>query len=151
MACVMVLLRLPPRIKVLEALGAVADGRVRVVDEKNAEVVSSEGDRVYKVFVDLSRGVVSSSDNGTVYRGYIGYPIISFLMIKGVIPYDKKFSEALKGVRWRELNERYKKYSLVEQIVFAEAEKRGVSRRELESYVEQVMSILRRMRLFRES
>jgi len=45
-------LRLPPRIKVLEALGAVVDGRVRPVGEGRCEVVSSEGDRVYDVVVE---------------------------------------------------------------------------------------------------
>ncbi|WP_243666379.1 hypothetical protein [Vulcanisaeta sp. JCM 16159] len=38
-------LRMPPRIKVLEALGALADGRVEVINDKEAVVKSSDGTR----------------------------------------------------------------------------------------------------------
>ncbi|MEL9929953.1 MAG: hypothetical protein QXJ51_00035 [Sulfolobales archaeon] len=145
------LLRLPPRIKVLEALGAIADERIKVLDEFNAEVISSEGDRVYKVFADLSRGIVDSSDNGTTYRGYVGYPIISFLMIKGVLPYDERLAKALKNIKWRELNERFKNYSAVEEIVYLEAERRGVARRDLEIFVSHVMDVLKNLKLYRRS
>ncbi|MEM3831162.1 MAG: hypothetical protein QXS89_03080 [Sulfolobales archaeon] len=147
----MKLLRLPPRIKVLEALGAIADERIKVLDEFNAEVISSEGDRVYKVFADLSRGIVDSSDNGTTYRGYVGYPIISFLMIKGVLPYDERLAKALKNIKWRELNERFKNYSAVEEIVYLEAERRGVARRDLEIFVSHVMDVLKNLKLYRRS
>lgn len=147
----MKLLRLPPRIKVLEALGAIADERIKVLDEFNAEVISSEGDRVYKVFADLSRGIVDSSDNGTTYRGYVGYPIISFLMIKGVLPYDERLAKALKNIKWRELNERFKNYSAVEEIVYLEAERRGVARRDLEVFVSHVMDVLKNLKLYRRS
>ena len=78
-------LKLPPRIKVLEALGAIADGRVRP-GEREAEVRSSEGDKVYKVCVDLERRRAYSTDNGPKFRGYVGYPIIAVLMLKGVLP-----------------------------------------------------------------
>ena len=147
----MKLLILPPRIKVLEALGAIADERIKVLDEFNAEVISSEGDRVYKVFADLSRGIVDSSDNGTTYRGYVGYPIISFLMIKGVLPYDERLAKALKNIKWRELNERFKNYSAVEEIVYLEAERRGVARRDLEIFVSHVMDVLKNLKLYRRS
>jgi hypothetical protein len=146
----MIALRLPPRIKVLEALGAVADGRVKIIDDHYAEVVSSEGDRVYRVYTDLSRGVVDSSDNGTVYRGYIGYPILSVLMIRGFLPFNKRIAEALRGIRWRELNERYKSYSIVENIVVSEASKKGVSRQEIENFINEVMKILGSKRFYRE-
>ncbi len=46
-------LRMPPRIKVLEALGALADGRVEVINDKEALVKSSDGTRTYKVYVDV--------------------------------------------------------------------------------------------------
>jgi len=40
-------LRLPPRIKVLEALGAISDGRIEVLNDKEAIVRSSDGTRMY--------------------------------------------------------------------------------------------------------
>jgi len=140
-------LRLPPRIKVLEALGAIADGRIKIIDEHRAQVVSSEGDRVYDVYVDVSKGQVYSNDNGTKYRGYVGYPIIALLMIKGVIPFYRDVAEALKGIPWRELNEKYKKYAIVESIVKDIARKRGISPSYIDLVISRVIGKLKTLKL----
>jgi len=98
-------LREPPRIKVLEAAGAIADGRVHLVkgltpDRLDATVISSEGDRRYRVVVVKEGGGyrVYSDDNGTRLRGYVGYPIISVLMLAGALPRDEQVEVALKGI-----------------------------------------------------
>jgi len=140
-------LALPPRIKVLEALGSLADGRIRAVGDAEATVISSMGDRSYRVYVDLARGVAYSDDNGTKYRGYVGYPIIAFLMLKGVLPVDRRMAEALKGIPWKTLNERYKRYAIVESIVKEEVAKRGVSSRELDDFVDGVLKRLAQLQL----
>ncbi|HIP65641.1 MAG TPA: hypothetical protein EYH08_03835 [Pyrodictium sp.] len=142
-------LRTPPRIKVLEALSAIADGRIELVseDKKFARVRSSLGDRVYVVYVDPVKGEAYSDDNGTRYRGYMGYPIISLLMIQGVLPFDKRIADALKGIPWRELNEKYKRYDVVEKIVLSEAEKRGVTRSEIQEFVDKVYRELKKIKL----
>jgi len=45
--------KIPPPIKVYEALGAIGDGRVRTIDNDDAagawDVVSSEGAKTYRV------------------------------------------------------------------------------------------------------
>jgi hypothetical protein len=135
-------LRLPPRIKVLEALGAVVDGRVRLVGEGRCEVVSSEGDRVYDVVVE--GGFVYSNDNGTLYRGYVGYPILACLMAEGRLPIDAEFGEKLRGVTWRRLNEQYKRYEEVLKRIYAE---RGIERERAEAYIDAVLRRLAAMRL----
>jgi len=140
-------LRLPPRIKVLEALSSIADGRVELMNSK-ARVVSSDGSREYKVVVDYERRRVYSSDNGTVYRRYIGYPIIAVLMLKGILPYDKEISKKLKGIRWRELNERYKSYRIVEGIVKRIYKERGGDEKELDEIVMKVMNKLSKITLY---
>ncbi|AEM39473.1 hypothetical protein Pyrfu_1616 [Pyrolobus fumarii 1A] len=144
-------LRLPPRIKVLEALGAIADGRVECVNDKCvfARVASSEGDRVYRVYVDVEKGVAYSDDNGTRLRGYVGYPLIAVLMLQGVLPFDERLSEALKGVPWRRLNEKYKRYAIVEDVVKRIASERGVKPEEIERFLHRVMEKLRSLRLKR--
>jgi len=138
-------LRLPPRIKVLEALGSIADGRINVQDNE-AEVTSSTGERTYKVIV-RDDGRVYSTDNGTIYRGYIGYPIIALLMIKGKLPYDERIANALSGIPWKRLNETYRKYVIVEQIVLKKAEEKGVPRQVIMDFVNIVMKKLRSMKL----
>jgi len=137
------LMRLPPRIKILEALSAIADGRIKLLGEKDAEVVSSDGTRTYRVYVDLGRRAAYSDDNGTVYRGYVGYPIISFLMARGVLPVDERLSQALKGIPWRKLNEQYKRYDAVMELVKAQLKDRGISGDEVERYIDAVMERLK--------
>ena len=140
------MLREPPRVKFLEALGAVADGRVE--DRGNEALVrSSEGDRVYRVFVDVERGVAYSDDNGTVYRNYVGYPIIALLIKRGRLPYDEKLSGALRGLRWRELNERLKNYRLVEEEVKRIVMERGVEPGRVDEYISRSREALSAIKL----
>lgn len=140
-------LNLPPRIKVLEALGSIADGRVKITSEYEAEVESSIGDRKYKVRVDVGLRRVFSDDNGTLYRNYIGYPIIAFLMLKDIIPYDRNLAIALKGINWRKLNEVYKSYSLVEKHVKKLLKDKGFDEKYVDKFINDVLNSLRALSL----
>lgn len=146
-----IILSPPPRIKVLEALGCIADKRIRFIKDKYAKVTSSLGTRKYDVYVDLSRGVAYSSDNGTTYKNYIGYPIISFLMIKEKIPFNEKIAEALKGIPWKKLNEKYKKYELVEREILRILKEKGISRSEVNKFIREVMEKLREIKIIKLS
>ena len=143
------MLRQPPRIKVLEALGAIGDGRVEKLGPHRYRVRSSDGTRVYLVYVDPSRGLAYSSDNGTRLRGYVGYPIIAALMLEGILPLDERLASALRGIPWKRLNEKYKKYAVVERIAKKEAASRGVEPGELERFTAEVMERLRSLQLRR--
>jgi len=140
--------KLPPRIKVLEALGAIADGRIKMVGEKEAKVVSSEGDREYTVKWDGGRGI-TSDDNGSVYRGYLGYPSIAFLMLKGLLPYDEELAKALKGLPWRRLNEKFKSYRLVEAYIKEDLEEKGIPSRRVDSFIRLVMSSIKKLKPYK--
>jgi len=140
-------LKNPPRIKVLEALGCIVDGRIKILDDNRAKVVSSDGSREYRVYVDLQRGVVYSDDNGTKFRGYVGYPIIAFLMVKSVLPYNETVAKALAGLPWKKLNETYKSYATVEGVVKDIVRQRGVDPRFLETLVSKVLSQLSKLSL----
>lgn len=139
----------PPRIKVLEGLGAIADGRVHQISDKRCKVVSSEGGRVYDVYIDLERGYAYSNDNGTVYRNYIGYPLISFMMLKGVLPFDPSIAEKLRDIRWKTLNENYKKYYLVEEHVKRLYIAKGGDINALERLVSDVLTSLKGITLLK--
>jgi len=99
--------------------------------------------------VDPEKREACSTDNGTVYRGYVGYPILSLLMLKGVLTYDERIGKALKGIPWKELNEKFKKYDLVLEEIKKIASEKGVPPEELEAYKEEVYSQVRRLRLRR--
>ncbi len=140
--------RLPPRIKVLEALGAIADGRIEMLSEREARVTSSEGDRVYKVVWDGGRGI-AANDNGSVYRGYLGYPSIAFLMLKGLLPFDEELAKALQGLPWRKLNEKFKKYKLVESYIKESLEEKGIPPSRVDAFIASVMSSIKRLRPYK--
>ncbi len=142
-----VLWRLPPKIKVLEALGAIADGRVTLTDD-GAIVRSSDGTRAYRV-VYKGGNIIDADDNGSKFRGYLGYPSIAVLMLRGVLPFDKEIAEALRGIPWKRLNETYKSYAKVEEIVLSEAEKKGVSKERIKAFVEKVMDEVKKRKFRR--
>ncbi len=146
------ILRSPPRIKILEAAGAIGDGRVKLSERDGkfvAEVVSSDASKTYRVVIAGQPPEIRaySTDNGTKLRGYIGYPIIATLMLAGILPRNRALEEALKGIPWKKLNERYKKYSIVMEIALNQAEKQGVQRGEAEAFIDKTMSILRSLRV----
>jgi len=145
------LLLKPPRIKVLEAAGAIGDGRILIVSNSKAIVRSSMGDREYKVVLvpgDSGAYRVYSNDNGTIHRGYVGYPVLAFMMKTGILPMDNDVVRAMTNIPWKELNERYQKYSIVESIVISRAEKLGVSRNIIDDYINIVFKKLGLMKVY---
>jgi len=100
---------MPPIAKVYEALSAVADGRVKVMGETTAEVLSSERDKTYTVKWSADGRSITSNDNATRWQGYIGYPIIAVLLRTGRIPYDPAAAAALAAAPWHALNNQFKR------------------------------------------
>ncbi|MDB5179342.1 MAG: hypothetical protein JWN01_1285 [Patescibacteria group bacterium] len=97
----------PPIIKVYEALGAIGDGRV-ALDGNTAKVYSSSGNKYYQVAYDPDSNSITSNDNGSYWVGYLGYPSISFLLLKGIIGYEPAAARLLKGIAWKDINTRFK-------------------------------------------
>ena len=138
---------MPHKVKVLEALGAIADKRVNLNGNK-AIVISSTKDKEYKVYYYPDRNAVWSTDNGTRFRKYVGYPIISVLMLKGILPFNKKFANALKGIKWKEVNDKFKRdYNKTMEYVYDIAEKNGVEVKKLKEFVDEVMEKLEKLKL----
>ena len=136
----------PPRIKFLEAISAVAGGRIKAHSDERFKVVSSDDTRVYTVWVrQVGDDVwqVCSTDNGTVHRRYVGYPIIAALIMKGALPYDEELARSLAKVPWRILNEKYKRYYVVEKVVKSRYVPAGNLKR-LEKLVTEMESSLKR-------
>lgn len=107
----------PPRIKILEALGALADQRVTLTDS-GAIVSSSSGNKRYTVIYNQSTDTITSNDNGSYWKGYLGYPALAVLMLNGRLPFNAKLASLLAGIPWKQWNENYKyDYSQVESLV----------------------------------
>lgn len=100
--------KLPPIVKVYEALGAVGDGRVRIVDETHAIVTSSTGKKNYNVETSLDGREISSNDNASYWQEYLGYPGIAVLIARGHYRPPANVIDALAGIAWKELNTRFR-------------------------------------------
>jgi hypothetical protein len=116
--------KLPPIIKVYEALGAIADGRVRIADARHATVASSDGRKTYDV--EVEGRTISSNDNASYWQGYLGYPAIAVLIARGELSFPRETAEALRGIPWKELNQRFRNdYARTLAEVSRVAEERG--------------------------
>lgn len=98
---------LPPDIKIYEALGAVADGRIEV-SGNTGKCSSSSGNKSYDISYDQEQNAIMANDNGSYWKGYLGYPAIAFLMKTGVLPYREDLAALLKGVPWKDINQKFK-------------------------------------------
>jgi hypothetical protein len=76
--------KLPPIVKVYEALGAIGDGRVRIEDSRVAFVTSSDASKTYEVETSADGREIASNDNASYWQGYLGYPAIAVLLARGM-------------------------------------------------------------------
>jgi hypothetical protein len=102
-------LKLPVRAKVIEALTAVLDGRVRLLEERRALVGSSDGTKQYTVTWSEDGVAWKSSDPATVFQSTIGYPIIAVMIRTGRLTADLELAAPLRGIPWKELNDRFRR------------------------------------------
>jgi len=134
---------MPPRMKILEALGTIADERIKIKGN-TAKVESSMHEKTYSVVFN-GKNEISSNDNGSFYKGYLGYPSIAFLMLKGIIPYDKEISESLRDIKWKELNEKFKNYSKVEVIIKAISARKGIKQNKIDDFIAKVLDEIQKL------
>ena len=141
--------KIPPRIKIYEALGCIADKRIEILKDK-AKVFSSSSNKFYEVIFNEKENSITSNDNGSYWQGYLGYPSIAFLMLTGKIIFDKKYTEAFKGIRWKDMNVKFKRnYDQTEEFVLAEAEKIGFNKKELLVEIEKIISQINNLHINR--
>ena len=131
----------------LEALGAIGDNRIKIISDTKAEVTSSEGDKIYKVYFYKDKMAANSTDNGTRFRKYVGYPIIAFLMLKGIISFNKEYAEALSGIDWKKINEKFKDYSKTIEYVYNIVKEKGINPNELDSFSDKILKEINDLKL----
>ncbi len=128
----------PPTIKIYEALGAISDGRVEV-EGNVAKVYSSSRGKYYDVTYDPVAGAIMANDNGSYWKGYLGYPSIALLMLKQVLPYDLSVAMLLKDIPWKDINQKHKNnFDKTLSYVLGAVLHRGGNVQDLERYVEDI-------------
>ena len=135
---------MPPLIKVYEALGAVADGRVELVDERRAVVCSSDGSKTYEVESDGQ--VISANDNASYWQGYLGYPGIAVLLARELYRAPANVIDALAEIPWKELNRKYRNdYAKSLADVERQAEANGHDPDAIRSEAEAILAFLKKL------
>ncbi len=94
--------KMPPLVKVYEALGALADRRV----ERRTMVRGGWHPRCYTVEVGADGREIAANDNASYWQGYLGYPAVAVLLARGLRACEPSALEALKGIPWKEINRR---------------------------------------------
>jgi len=136
--------KMPPPIKIYEALGAIGDGRVRLEDEHRALVTSSQGDKTYEVQISDDGREISSNDNASYWQAYLGYPPVAVLLIRGLYRPPANVIDALAGIPWKEINRRFKNdYDATIAEVNRIAEASGHDPDAIASEVESILEALR--------
>ncbi len=97
----------PQLVKLYEAIGCVADGRVEVSGD-TAKVYSSSRNKYYDISYDSENHAIMSNDNSSFWKATPGYPAVGYLLKIGVLPYDSQIGELLKGIAWKDINQKYK-------------------------------------------
>lgn len=135
---------MPPIAKVYEALSAIGDGRVHIVDALHASVTSSDGGRTYRVETSADGREISSDDNASYWQGYLGYPAIAVMIARGLCHPGPEVLRALGGIPWKELNRRFHNdYELTLAEVMQRARERGYDPATIRAEAEAVLAAIR--------
>jgi hypothetical protein len=106
-AILYVMWKIPSVTKIYEALGAVADGRINV-DGNSGTCYSSSGNKYYDINFDQDSKAITSNDNTSYWKGELGYPAVAFLLKVGVLEYRPNMGNLLKGIPWKDINQKFK-------------------------------------------
>lgn len=131
----------PPLIKIYEALGSIVDERIKLTSKTSARVYSSSKRKYYEVEYDREINSITSNDNGSFYANYLGYPSIALLFKLNLLSYDEKFAQALKGIQWKDLNQKYRNnFEKVIMYVHEEHLKsQSINIEEFNNYIEKIL------------
>lgn len=137
--------KLPVRIKVYEALGALADERLQLISSSRGTVTSSSGNKTYDVIYTPKTNEINTNDNASYWQGYLGYPALAFLMKIGLLPFDESLASSLKGIAWKEINQKFKNdFSKTECYIYQTA-----PQQQLELFAAKTISKLESLKLIK--
>ncbi len=95
--------KLPPKVKIIEALSVVADERITIEDLLSKEwkcISSSTPWKVYKIIYNEKENQISSNDSWSMNQGFLWYPAIAFLLKIWKLKYEEPILEMVKDTDW---------------------------------------------------
>jgi hypothetical protein len=139
--------KMPPKIKIYEALGCIGDKRIEIKDNQ-AKVYSSSRKKYYTVKYDDKNKAIVANDNGSYWQGYLGYPAIAILLQINKIKFNDSCSQALRNIAWKELNKKFKNdYSKTEIYIKERVASRGGNTDELEQEIKKISQQIKHLDL----
>jgi len=138
----------PPKIKIYEAIGAIADGRIEMTSENEAKVFSSSRKKYYNVIFDSKENAIFSNDNGSYWRGYLGYPSITFLIAKNILKVNTEVIEMLKDYKWKDINQKFKNdFTKTEEFIRESILEKGFDLKKMDDSIEAIQKELEDLKL----
>ena len=129
----------PKRKHVYEALGCISDNRIELDLNNGAKVYSSSRNKFYNVTFDPKNNAIMCNDNTSYYTDTLSYPCIALLLTKGIISYNPIFTQWLKGIKWKDINQKFKNdYNKTEAYVGELMGERDLSFDELNKEVDNI-------------
>ena len=148
--------KIPPIIKIYEALGCIADDRIEI-NGLEGKVYSSSRKKFYTIKYDSKSNSIMCNDNGSYYIGYLGYPAIAYLMKIGKLDFSYEYANALKGIHWKDLNVKYDRnrgigvpdydFEAVINEVDLLVHKRGINIVEFKGFLEKILEQIKFLNL----
>jgi hypothetical protein len=68
-------------------------------------------------------------------------------MLKGILPYDKKIADSLKGIKWKELNEKIGDYNKVELIIKTKVARLKIKQNQIDDFIKKALEKIRELKL----
>ncbi len=135
----------PSETKIYEAVGAVADGRV-TVSLNTGKCYSSSGNKYYDITYEPASKAIMSNDNSSYWTDDLGYPSIAFLLKIGVLEYNEEMGELLKGIAWKDINQKFKN-DFDEALKYILQDFDSGSKAKLEKYVQSLLKVIEGLQL----
>lgn len=89
-----------------------------------------------------------ANDNGSYWKGYLGYPAIAYLMKIEKITYNEKISKALKGIKWKDINQKFKNnFRKTTSHINKSLILQGISPKELEKELNNIINQIKKLNL----
>ena len=91
---------------VYEALSAIADNRISLINDTKAKCFSTSGNKYYEIEYNPETKSIISNDNMAYYVKEISYPMISYLLITNKIDFNKEILKQLRNIKWKDINQK---------------------------------------------
>ena len=104
--------KLPPKIKIIEALSALADNRISVEDLLSNEWKCSSASspwKIYKILYNEKEKTISSNDSLSINQWFLWYPAIAFLLKIWKLEFDESILEMVKDTNRIDIKEKVRK------------------------------------------